>query len=127
MGEVNVEINGRRFRMACEDGQESRLSALATRFNRYIDDYKDSFGEIGDNRLTVMAGIAVLDELVEAERQLAAARKELAEVTEAGHEVAKEAESLETGFTKMLTDVASRIETIAAAIEAAGHPEPKPQ
>src|SRR5690606_8927985 len=127
MGEVNVEINGRRFRLACEDGQERRLSALATRFNRDIDDYKDSFGEIGDNRLTVMAGIAVLDELVEAERQLAAARKELAEVTEAGHEVAKEAESLETGFTKMLTDVASRIETIAAAIEAAGHPEPKPQ
>src|SRR5690606_1877160 len=53
VAEVSVEINGRKYRMACEDGQETHLTSLATRFNKYIDDYKGSFGEIGDNRLTV--------------------------------------------------------------------------
>ena len=71
MPEVNVEIDGRKYRMACEEGQEAHLLGLAERFNRSIDGLKGAFGEIGDNRLTVMAGIAVLDELAEAERRIA--------------------------------------------------------
>ena len=66
MPEVNVEINGRKYRMACEEGQEAHLGNLAERFNQSIENLKGAFGEIGDNRLTVMAGIAVLDELEEA-------------------------------------------------------------
>ncbi|GGA58079.1 cell division protein ZapA [Pelagibacterium lentulum] len=120
MAEVSVEINGRKFRMACEDGQETHLSGLAARFNRYIDEYKDTFGEIGDNRLTVMAGIAVVDELVEAERKLIELKDELAAVTKAGNEVAAEAESMEAKFAAKLGDVARRIETISTAIDAAG-------
>ena len=29
MNHINVTINGRRYRMACEDGQETRLMRLA--------------------------------------------------------------------------------------------------
>ena len=65
MPEVNVEIDGKRYRMACEDGQQQHLLDLADRFNRQVQALKGAFGEIGDNRLVVMAGIAVLDELAE--------------------------------------------------------------
>jgi cell division protein ZapA len=61
--EVNVEINGRKYRMACEEGQQAHLIGLAERFNIQVEGLKGAVGEIGDNRLTVMAGIAVLDEL----------------------------------------------------------------
>lgn len=120
MAEVSVEINGRKYRMACEDGQETHLSSLATRFNRYIDEYKGTFGEIGDNRLTVMAGIAVVDELVEVERKLNEMRSELQTVTKAGNDVAAEAESMEAKFAAKLADVARRIESIATAVDGAG-------
>lgn len=120
MAEVNVEINGRRYRMACEDGQETRLASLAARFNRYIEDYKETFGEIGDNRLTVMAGIAVMDELVEAERKLELLSGELQTVTKAGSDVATEAETMEAKFAAKMADVARRIESIATAVDAAG-------
>ena len=40
-----------------------------------------TFGEIGDNRLTVMAGIAVLDELAEAERRIALLKQDVANLT----------------------------------------------
>jgi cell division protein ZapA len=120
MAEVSVEINGRKYRMACEDGQETHLSSLAARFNTYIDDYKGAFGEIGDNRLTVMAGIAVVDQLVETERKLAEARRELEEMTRAGSAVAVEAEQMEAKFAAKLSDVTRRIESIATAIDAAG-------
>ncbi|WP_404402385.1 cell division protein ZapA [Pelagibacterium halotolerans] len=120
MAEVSVEINGRKFRMACEDGQETHLSGLAARFNGYIDEYKGAFGEIGDTRLTVMAGIAVVDELSEAEKKLAALKAELDAVTKAGNDVAAEAEGMEAKFAAKLGDVARRIESIATAIDAAG-------
>ena len=56
MPEVNVEINGRKYRMACEEGQQGHLIALAERFNASVEGLKGAVGEIGDNRLTVVTG-----------------------------------------------------------------------
>jgi len=120
MPEVNVEINGRKYRMACEEGQEPHLIALADRFNRSIDNLKSAFGEIGDNRLTVMAGIAALDELEEAEKRLAALQKEVAELSHAGQHVAQESQELEARFAKKLSEVARKIEAVATAIDETG-------
>ena len=86
MPEVNVEIDGKKFRMACEDGQEEHLMELAERFNRTVIGLKGSFGEIGDNRLVVMAGIAVLDELAAAEDRIEALKQDIADLTTAGRE-----------------------------------------
>lgn len=120
MAEVNVEINGRKYRMACEDGQEEHVRGLADRFNRQMDSFKGSFGEVGDNRLTVMTGIAVMDELVETERKLAAVRAELAELSEAGQAMAAEGDEMEVRFARKLEEAARRIEMAAAAIDSAG-------
>ncbi|MBN8999629.1 MAG: cell division protein ZapA, partial [Rhizobiales bacterium] len=57
MAQVNVTINGKIYRMACDDGQEAHLESLAERLNETIDRLRGSFGEIGDQRLTVMAAI----------------------------------------------------------------------
>ena len=70
MAQVTVTIDGRAYRMACDEGQEEHLIALASRFDRYVSHLKDSFGEIGDQRLTVMAGIMVLDELAEVQKRI---------------------------------------------------------
>ena len=120
MPEVNVEINGRKYRMACEEGQEAHLLGLADRFNKQIDRLKESFGEIGDNRLTVMAGIAVIDELGEAERRIAQLRQDVADLTEAGEAMAAEHESLELKFAKRLSEAARKVEAIATAIDETG-------
>jgi cell division protein ZapA len=120
MPEVNVEINGRKYRMACEEGQEAHLLGLADRFNKQIDGLKDSFGEIGDNRLTVMAGIAVIDELAEAERRIAQLNQDVANLTEAGQAMAAEHEDMEIKFAKRLSETARKIEAIATAIDETG-------
>ncbi len=120
MPQVNVEINGRKYRMACEEGQETHLLGLADRFNRHIDAFKGEFGEIGDNRLTVMAGIAVLDELADAERRIAQLQQDMAELTAAGEAITAEAEELEQRFAKRLNEAARKVEAIATAIDEAG-------
>ena len=68
MSQVTVTIDGKAYRMACDEGQEEHLADLAGRFDRYVAHLKTSFGEIGDLRLTVMAGIMVMDELAEAQK-----------------------------------------------------------
>ncbi|WP_395815922.1 cell division protein ZapA [Devosia sp.] len=120
MPEVNVEINGRKYRMACEEGQETHLMGLAERFNQHIDAFKGDFGEIGDNRLTVMAGIAVLDELADAERRIALLKQDVANLTEAGQALAQEAEELERKFAKKMNEAARKVESIATAIDETG-------
>ena len=125
MPEVNVEINGRKYRMACEEGQEAHLLGLADRFNGHIEAFKGTFGEIGDNRLTVMAGIAVLDELAEAERRIALLQGEVVRLTGAGETLAREAEELEQRVARRLNEAARKIEAIATVIDetgAAGQP-----
>ncbi|WP_377290822.1 cell division protein ZapA [Rhizobium sp. SG2393] len=70
MAQVTVNIDGKAYRMACEEGQEDHLTELAARFDRYVGHLKQQFGEIGDLRITVMAGIMVMDELSEVSRRL---------------------------------------------------------
>lgn len=63
MAQVTVMIDGKAYRMACEAGQEDHLTDLAARFDRYVGHLKSQFGEIGDLRLTVMAGIMITSTL----------------------------------------------------------------
>lgn len=122
MPNVDVEIAGRKYRMTCEEGQEEHLFALAARFNQSVDGIKGAVGEVGDARLTVMAGIAVLDELVAAERTIARLQQDVADLTAAGEDVSTESEELEQRFARQLTDVARRIEAVATAIDETGAP-----
>lgn len=117
MPEVNVEINGRKYRMACQEGQQGHLIALAERFNAQVEGLKGAVGEIGDNRLTVMAGIAVLDELAEAERRIAALEQQVVTLTEAGQEIAQELETTEANFARKLNEASKVINSIAGVLD----------
>ncbi|MDB5626044.1 MAG: hypothetical protein JWR73_1846, partial [Tardiphaga sp.] len=59
MSHINVTINGRQYRMACEPGQETRLLKLADGLETRVESLRGKFGEIGDGRLTVMAALMV--------------------------------------------------------------------
>ena len=122
MPEVNVEIDGKRYRMSCEEGQQPHLLELAGRFNQQVQALKGAFGEIGDNRLVVMAGIAVLDELAEAERRIEALNRDIAELTTAGRELTLEVEELEQKFARRLAEAARKVEAVATAIDETGAP-----
>lgn len=119
MPEVNVEINGRKYRMVCEEGQQKHLIGLAERFNSQVETLKGAVGEIGDNRLTVMAGIAILDELNEAERKIKQLEEDVLVLTRAGQEVAAEIESLENKFASKLSDAAKVLDGVSSALDGA--------
>ena len=77
MSHINVTINGRQYRMACEEGQEVRLLKLAESLESRVEELRGKFGEIGDARLTVMAALTVCDELLEANARIRALEEEV--------------------------------------------------
>ena len=82
MAQVTVTIDGKAYRMACDEGQEEHLIDLAQRFDRYVSHLKESFGEIGDQRLTVMAGIMVMDELSELQKRVKGMESEVGDAAQ---------------------------------------------
>ncbi|MBZ9936715.1 cell division protein ZapA [Mesorhizobium sp. BR1-1-16] len=113
MPQVNVTINGKIYRMACDDGQEAHLEGLADRLNVVIDRLRGSFGEIGDQRLTVMAALTMGDELTEAHRRIRRLEAELAGINENKSAVIARYEEAEAGFARAIDQVALRIEGFA--------------
>ena len=73
MAQVSVTIGGRAYRLACNPGEEAHLEALARGVDEKIKAMRASFGEIGDQRLVVMAALTIADELSEA-REAASAQ-----------------------------------------------------
>jgi len=122
MSQVSVTINGRVYRMACDDGQEEHLSRLARDLDARIARLRESFGEIGDTRLTVMAGLMVADELVEAKRQIKAREQEIAEMKESRHAIGDRIEASELAVAEAIGEAAERIEQLAQSLN--GRPGP---
>lgn len=118
MAHVNVTINGRQFRMACDDGQEEHLMRLAADVDGKVDQLRGAFGEIGDTRLTVMAAIMVADEMADMKRRLRAAEAELAELREANALIQQQAETRAASAASTLDEAAATVERIVARLNA---------
>jgi cell division protein ZapA len=114
MAEVTVNIAGRNYRMACDDGQEEHLLRLGDLVDRKIADMRGSFGEIGDMRLTVMASIVLADELAEANNKFTAADQKLSRLqnSDEGALVTSEQETAEAA--ELVDHLAERLEVLAA-------------
>ena len=112
MSQVNVTINGRQFRMACEDGEEPHLLRLAEELDARIAGLRTRFGEIGDTRLTVMAALTLADELSETKDKLQKLEPELATLQDASAVSADRAQATQAAVAAALNAAAERIENI---------------
>ena len=83
MNFVNVTIGGRQYRLACEAGQEQRLTKLATNLEDLVGQLRGKFGEVGDQRLIVMAALTLADELYDARQKISRLETDVAEMIDA--------------------------------------------
>ena len=113
MAQVVVTIDGKAYRMACEEGQEAHLEGLAQNFDRYVGHLKSQFGEIGDLRLTVMAAIMVMDELSEAKRRSGELERELDTMRQHRDDATSVVEKSDQALAGMLTELTSQVRSIA--------------
>jgi len=110
MSHINVTINGRQYRMACEEGQEVRLLKLAETLESRVTELRGKFGEIGDARLTVMAALTVCDELLDANARLHTMEQELETARNMRAAAVDRARMTQTAVASALNAAAERVE-----------------
>ena len=106
MAQVDVSVNGQSYRIACEDGQEDRLVDLAAMVDEKVIGLVNQIGQVGSNRLLVMAALIIADELVDLKN-------------EAGSSQKLEDNSNQQDTVLALQEITKRIENIADQVEQA--------
>lgn len=118
MPQINVNIDGKTYRMACGEGEEAHLTQLAETFGSRIGEMRQAFGEIGDMRLQVMAALTLSDELSETRRRLMSLEAEAATLrAEAGRVEAERSADAERCAAGLRT-AAERVEQMSRALSA---------
>ena len=116
MAQVSVSIGGRSYRLACNPGEEDHLEALARRVDEQIREMRASFGEIGDQRLTVMAALKIADEVAEAQKLAGEAGRLADEALQSERAARQAAEARAEGLARAIDEMSVRIETLAATL-----------
>lgn len=116
MPQVSVSINGRQYRMACEDGQEQHLASLAQDFDQRIAELRRNLGEIGDMRLMVVAALMLADELSESRRQLAEVTADVAVLREDGAAANQRSQMTQAAVAAALNAASERIEWVSRSL-----------
>ncbi len=116
MSHINVTINGRQYRMACEEGQEARLLKLAESLETRIGSLRGKFGEIGDQRLEVMAALTIADELMDSAHRIRSLEEELEALRDVRVIAADRARATQVAVANALNSAADRIEKTAQAL-----------
>lgn len=126
MPEVVIEIGGRRFEVACQEGEEPYLQAAA----RMLDDearvLAEQVGRMPESRMLLMAGLMLADKAASFEDRVAEVQARLdereAELEGLRNRGAPEPERVEVpvipdSVTDTLAEIAARAEALAAAVE----------
>ncbi|MBO31433.1 MAG: cell division protein ZapA [Rhodospirillaceae bacterium] len=102
---ITVSINGRKYDIACDDGQEAHLTRLSQYVDRRVNELVAAVGQVGDARLLVMTSLLLADELSEVYTELDALRGN------------QRAPSMNTLGAADLEKITKRIENIAEKLE----------
>jgi len=119
MAHVVVTIAGRTYRMTCEEGQEGHIEALGRIVEEKILSLREGFGDIGEQRIVVMAALSMADEVAEA-RAIAANHAQETAALRAQAEGAERREA-EVGerAAKAVDDAAERLERLVRDLQPA--------
>ena len=113
---VNVMVNGRAYTIACDEGEEEHLKELAAHVDSKVRELLGSVGQVGDQRLMLMAALLLADEYHTVTAQLEALKSEVAGLSGVRDELDKRLNKSEGFSADTLEAAAKRIENIAARL-----------
>ena len=81
MANVNIKFNGKDFLLSCDDGQEEHLEELSLHLNKKFNELKNNLGNIGENKLLLIASIKIMDEYFETKKKIDEKKQELKDLS----------------------------------------------
>jgi cell division protein ZapA len=109
MPTVTIALNGRNYDVACDEGEQARVTELAGELRRRMESLTRNSGHLSEGMVFVMTALLLADELDQKKRESAKLRDE-------GREAALKRE---VALADTIEALAQRVETLAARVEAA--------
>ncbi len=118
-------MNGRAYAIGCDDGQEEHITKLARYFDTHVTNLTKSVGQIGEQRLFLMAAILLADEAHELREKLHATEAEVARLKDVRQgtfdleikEQTNIAKKIEATASKNIKDTAELFDNASKRIE----------
>jgi len=60
---VEININNQSYKISCENGEQDHIKKLSQIINEEVEGLVSSLGQIGDNRLLLMASLIIADRI----------------------------------------------------------------
>ena len=126
MPEVTIQIGGRPFNVACQEGEEHFLHAAAGLLDNEAKTLMDQIGRLPESRMLLMAGLMLADKAAGTEDQVKSMENKIAQqeawIEELQSRPAPEPEKVEVAVipnevTETLAELAARAEALAEAAE----------
>ena len=70
MANVNVKFNNKEYLLSCDEGQEENLKELANYLDSKYNDLKKNLGNIGENKLLLIAAIQMVDDYFDLKKKV---------------------------------------------------------
>ena len=129
MPEVEVEICGRTFEVACQDGEEHYLKAAARMLNEEASVLTAQIGRIPEPRMLLMAGLMLADKTAGIQDKLRALEDKMAEkeaeLDQLRNAPAPEPQQIEVpvvpqAVSDAMAEIAARAESLADQLDGEG-------
>lgn len=126
MPEVTIQIGGRGFSVACQEGEESYLQSAARMLDDEAQVLSDQIGRMPESRMLLMAGLMLADKTAACEDRIRDVEAQLAQRTAELEDLRKapgpkpervEVPVVPAAVTDTLAELAARAEALAAQIE----------
>ena len=123
MPDVTINIGGRQFEVACQDGEESFLKAAAEVLDGEARLLTDQVGRLAENRMLLMAGLMLADKTVALEEAAGSSRQKLEDARTAARIAAStpperiEVPVVPESFVDTMAELAARAEALAEKAE----------
>lgn len=127
MPEVEIEVGGRRFEVACQPGEEDYLISAATALDKEASSIGDQLGRLSESRMLLMAGLMLADQAGNLKEKLAKSDADLtaaiSEISRLNAELSSSSipgndnAALSAEFEKTLIDIAEKAERLADKID----------
>ena len=126
MPEVNIQIGGRTFAVACQDGEEHFLQSAASLLDNEAKSLMDQIGRLPEARMLLMAGLMLADKHAGIEDQMKSMEDKVAQqeawIEELNNRPKPEPERMEVAVipnevAESMAELAARAEALAEAAE----------
>ena len=113
---VDVMVNGRAYTLNCDEGEEEHLKWLAARVNEKVRELLSQVGQVGDQRLLLMAALLIADEHQSAVKRFEEGARELEELKVVNGDLSDLLDRAQGAAAEALECATTRLEDVAATL-----------